>query len=691
MSADAFNRLVDEISEVGFIAPIQVVPLDSGRYRIIGGEHRWKAAKVVGLSEIPCMVLSDSRWADEDLCFLAGTRIETLNGGVPIENIKSGDKIIGTDGEEATVIGVMERSYEGEIIVLSYESGPEPLHVTPSHRIFTITNGEKTLIPAKDLRRGDVVISPLPALFPYELIRGNIEPPAVHDLSPAFRMLDEGTQGNCSVKGCSRDDIYAHGLCHRCYLRDYNRKRSNNKDFPPIESGILYFSGRKHKCEVSDCNLQVSGRGLCSKHAAARKAWGEDWQRVYRERCRGVPDAHITAEVAWVIGFLVAEAHSGEADVDVCQVGFIERLHRVQAFFESLGIRTSLYESPPNTFRVCAFGAKVSEWLSNLIGHRTKEKHFPKELLFHSNYEVRLAALQGLAEGDGHSESQGANVITTTSIELAYQLRWLISSLGLTCGVGFTKGEKKGENRNDVWTISWSYAKDCERKVSADGVARSVKNSTKILVKTKVYNLETEPQHTYIANGIAVSNCKFTSVRANVIHGDMDPDKFLSLYNELADKYGAEAMQQLLGYSDSKAFQKLVSGVKKGMKKALPKELQAAFDDAAKEVKTVEDLSKIIQSLFQRYGETVSQSFMVFSHGGKNHIYISMSPSMKKAMEKVVEYCRKSGEDINDFMEPITKAYMGTAETRLKRMAETAEEGGLQNSEIDSASIEDDE
>lgn len=167
---------------------------------------------------------------------------------------------------------------------------------------------------------------------------------------------------------------------------------------------------------------------------------------------------------------------------------------------------------------------------------------------------------------------------------------------------------------------------------------------------------------------------KFVTVRLNILQGRLDPTKFIDLYKEMTDKYGEESLQQLLGFTDKNAFQSLLKDVKKGMHKALPKALQKEFDDAAKQVQTVEDLSKIIQTMFTRYGDTVNQSFMVFSHGAKQHIYIAMTSGMKKAMDKVIEYCRNSGEDINDFMEPITKAFMQTAEVRLKRMADTTEQ-----------------
>ena len=166
---------------------------------------------------------------------------------------------------------------------------------------------------------------------------------------------------------------------------------------------------------------------------------------------------------------------------------------------------------------------------------------------------------------------------------------------------------------------------------------------------------------------------KFTSTRLNLIQGRLDPTKFLTLYNEMVEKYGSDAMSRLFGFTDDSALQKVLGGVRKGIKRSLPKEMQNEFDKAAKDVKTVEDLSKIIQNLFAKFGSTVSQNFMIFSYGAKQHLYIAMNKEMKAGMDKVVECCRKSGEDINDFMAPLIEMYVEEAKDRLKRMEETAE------------------
>ena len=44
------------IRELGVLQPILVRPLDSGRYQLIAGERRWRAAKRAGLATIPALV-----------------------------------------------------------------------------------------------------------------------------------------------------------------------------------------------------------------------------------------------------------------------------------------------------------------------------------------------------------------------------------------------------------------------------------------------------------------------------------------------------------------------------------------------------------------------------------------------------------------------------------------------------------
>ncbi|MEA5065833.1 MAG: ParB/RepB/Spo0J family partition protein, partial [Eubacteriales bacterium] len=52
---DALGELAASIASVGVIQPVIVRELN-GRYQLIAGERRWRAARMAGLSEIPAIV-----------------------------------------------------------------------------------------------------------------------------------------------------------------------------------------------------------------------------------------------------------------------------------------------------------------------------------------------------------------------------------------------------------------------------------------------------------------------------------------------------------------------------------------------------------------------------------------------------------------------------------------------------------
>ena len=54
----ALSELAATFVEVGVLEPLLVRPLDAGRYEIIAGERRWRAAKLAGLAGVPILVKS---------------------------------------------------------------------------------------------------------------------------------------------------------------------------------------------------------------------------------------------------------------------------------------------------------------------------------------------------------------------------------------------------------------------------------------------------------------------------------------------------------------------------------------------------------------------------------------------------------------------------------------------------------
>ena len=54
---ERISELADSISEHGVLSPIIVRSVEGGCYQIIVGENRWRAAREVGLKEVPVRIV----------------------------------------------------------------------------------------------------------------------------------------------------------------------------------------------------------------------------------------------------------------------------------------------------------------------------------------------------------------------------------------------------------------------------------------------------------------------------------------------------------------------------------------------------------------------------------------------------------------------------------------------------------
>lgn len=79
---DALEELAESIREHGLFQPILVREYASGRYQIIAGERRFRAAKLAGLTEIPALILDKSDEATAEIALIENVQREDLN---PVE------------------------------------------------------------------------------------------------------------------------------------------------------------------------------------------------------------------------------------------------------------------------------------------------------------------------------------------------------------------------------------------------------------------------------------------------------------------------------------------------------------------------------------------------------------------------------------------------------------------------------
>jgi len=56
MEQEALAELAESIKSQGVMQPILVRPVEAGRYEIVAGERRWRAARMAGLTTVPALV-----------------------------------------------------------------------------------------------------------------------------------------------------------------------------------------------------------------------------------------------------------------------------------------------------------------------------------------------------------------------------------------------------------------------------------------------------------------------------------------------------------------------------------------------------------------------------------------------------------------------------------------------------------
>ncbi len=79
---ESIAQLAQSIREQGVLQPLLVTPTSEGRYRIVAGERRWRAARAAGLETVPCVVRELSLTQQMEIALIENLQREDLN---PIE------------------------------------------------------------------------------------------------------------------------------------------------------------------------------------------------------------------------------------------------------------------------------------------------------------------------------------------------------------------------------------------------------------------------------------------------------------------------------------------------------------------------------------------------------------------------------------------------------------------------------
>lgn len=137
MDPESLQDLANSIRAQGVIQPIVVRPLLGGRYEIVAGERRWRAAQLAGLTEIPAIVKDIPDEAAVAIALIENIQRENLN---PIEEAIALQRLMEEFG--------MTHQQTADAV------GKSRASVTNLLRLLTLTNEVKTMLEHGDLEMG---------------------------------------------------------------------------------------------------------------------------------------------------------------------------------------------------------------------------------------------------------------------------------------------------------------------------------------------------------------------------------------------------------------------------------------------------------------------------------------------------------------------------------------------------------
>ncbi len=137
MNQEALEELASSIRAQGVIQPIVVRHLLGGRYEIVAGERRWRAAQLAGLKEIPALVRDIPDEAAVAIALIENIQRESLS---PIE--------------EAVALQRLLDEFAMTHQQVAESVGKSRATVTNLLRLLTLTEEVKTMLERGDLEMG---------------------------------------------------------------------------------------------------------------------------------------------------------------------------------------------------------------------------------------------------------------------------------------------------------------------------------------------------------------------------------------------------------------------------------------------------------------------------------------------------------------------------------------------------------
>jgi ParB/RepB/Spo0J family partition protein len=143
-----------------------------------------------------------------------------------------------------------------------------------------------------------------------------------------------------------------------------------------------------------------------------------------------------------------------------------------------------------------------------------------------------------------------------------------------------------------------------------------------------------------IKNNYTEYERKTDLVSRNVLRGKLNKAKFTTLWDLLGNEQKDEVIRMNdLGITEKKLLDDMI--VKAA--NSLPAKQKQKLNEAKENIKTIDDLAKVIHTIFKEHGSQLDYGFMVFTHYGKNHHYIKTNDELDKILKDLEKQIEAKG------------------------------------------------
>lgn len=388
-------------------------------------------------------------------------------------------KILNRPDLQQDIFDILYKGWLGPATPVATNFGAD----TKSYPISCLETGTKIhtkegFTEIQDLKEGDLVLTHLGNWRPVKKIWSRQTTDDLYKLSVAKR-------GKYSLNITGNHPV----LTNKGWVPVENLKKKHKIVVEP-----LCHTFRKEKVKRFDFNIESKRYNKGSSQLVNSGSY----------KCREIPNATLSKELAWWFGLWFAEGHTNDNGT----IGITMNSTEEEQLLKWGEIATNIFGLPftykqvednrGNTYAYChIYNKYLQTWFDKEFGKGCKVKLIP-EWLYTERVTIIRSFVEGFILGDGSVDKGGGNKIDLANEKLVYQLWYLNTIIDNYPSLNyFETNYKEGHYSYNLFLPKTKVSNHLSPVFELEKQDRN----------TTVWDIEVEDDHSFIAQGVVVHNC----------------------------------------------------------------------------------------------------------------------------------------------------------------------------------------